>query len=485
MRRAQALRSVPILATVLGAALLTSCVPAPRTPLATMRRVIPVFTTVRTALTHAGLHPGRWPATHWWRLFHDPELTRLIHQGLAASGTIKAALAHVQAARASYRLAAGANGLSVAANASVQRERASATGLVPPPFAGHVFNYGALGLNAHYDLAFWDRQHAAVKAALGDVAARQAQTALLRLIISTEIAERYWDLALAQSHVRTAQAQSRVRARIVGLLQSRYRAGLASAIQVENAQAALAAARMDLHAAQTGLLRARFALAALVGRGPGFAYRLSAPTPSRLPSLDFPGRISIDLLARRPDIEVRYWQVKIAAAGRAEARARYYPNVSLSAALAYQSVTLGTLIDPANIAAAVGPAINLPLFGNGARRAGLSQSRARFDMAVDRYNASIINAVNQVAYALVALAGARQEWQQARAQTDHAQRAFFLVKARSQAGIVGALSPRRARLSLLAAQTVCEQSRVRVLKALVAVIKSLGGGYHALNHGPA
>ena len=474
-----------ILSTVLSTVLLTGCVPGPRMPLATMRRAVPAFTTVRAALTHAGLHPGRWPATHWWRLFHDRELTQLIHQGLAASGTIKAALAHIQAARAAYRLAASANGLSLAANATVQRERASATGLVPPPFAGHVFNYGTLGLDAHYDLAFWDRQHAAVKAALGDIAARQAQAALLRLIVSTEIAEQYWNLALAQSRVRTAQALTRVRARIVGLLQSRYRAGLASAIQVENAQAALAAAHMGLHAAQTGLLRTRFTLAALVGRGPGFAYRLSAPAPSRLPSLDFPRRISIDLLARRPDIEVRYWQVKIAAAGREEARARYYPDVSLNGALAYQSVTLGTLIDPANIAAAVGPAINLPLFGSGARRARLSRSRARFDMAIDRYNASIINAVNQVAYALVALAGARQEWQQAKTQTRHAQRAFFLVKTRLQAGIVGALSARRARLSLLAAQAEEDKSRVQVLKAVVAVIKNLGGGYHALNHGRA
>ncbi len=485
MRRGSATRTTLILGTVLGTALLTSCVPAPRMPLATMRRAVPAFTTVRTALAHAGLHPGRWPATRWWRVFHDPKLTQLIHQGLAASGTIKAALAHVRAARAAYRLAASANGLSLAANASVQRERASATGLVPPPFAGHIFNYGTLGLNAHYDLAFWDRQHAAVKAALGNIAARQAQAALLRLIMSTEIAERYWNLALAQSRVRTAQARARVRAHIVGLLQSRYRAGLASAIQVNNGQAALAAARMGLHATQTGLLRARFALAALVGRGPGFAYRLSAPTPSHLPALDFPRRISIDLLARRPDIEVRYWQVKIASAGRAEARARYYPDVSLSGALAYQSITLGTLIDPANIAAAVGPAINLPLFGNGARRAGLSRSRARFDMAVDHYNASIINAVNQVAYALLALAGARQEWQQAKAQTRHAKRAFVLVKTRLRAGIVGDLSARRARLSLLAAQTAEDQSRVRVLKALVAVIKSLGGGYHALNHGRA
>lgn len=485
MTGAAAAKTARILGAVLGIAQLAGCVPAPRAPLATQRRTVPAFTTVRAALTHAGLHPGRWPATHWWRIFHDRELSQLIHQGLAASGNLKAALAHVRAARAAYRLAASANGLSIAATGSIQRERASATGLIPPPFAGHVFNYGTLGLNARTDLAFWDRQHAAVKAALGEVAARQAQAALLRLIVSTEIAERYWDFALAQSRVRTAQAVYRVRARMAGLLRARYRAGVASAIQAQDARGALDQARMRLRAAKTILLRTRFALAALMGRGPRFAYQLLAPSPSRLPALDFPRRIGIDLLARRPDIEVRYWEVKMAAAGREEARARYYPDVSLDGALAYQSINLGTLVDPTNIAAAIGPAINLPLFGSGARRARLSRSRARFDMAVDRYNATIIAAVNQVAYALLALAGARQEWREAEAQTRHAQHAFFLVKTRLQAGIVGTLSERRARLLLLAARQTEEESRVRVLKALVAVIKNLGGGYHALNHGRA
>lgn len=483
MRRERVARNALILATVLCTGLLTSCVPPPRVPLAAVRRAVPAFTTVRAALLHAGLHPGGWPATHWWRLFHNHELTQLVHQGLVASGHIKAALAHIRAARAASRLAVSANGLSIAGEGRVQRERASANGLVPPPFAGHVFNYGTLGLHAHYDLGFWDRQHAAVKAALGEVAAREAEAAEVRLIVSTEIAERYWNFALTASRVRTARALYRVRARITGLLRSRYQAGIASAIQVDNAEAALAAAGMRLHAAKTRLLGARFAIAALVGRGPQFAYRLSVPPRGRLPSLNFPRRLSIDLLARRPDIELRYWQVKVAAAGRAEARARYYPDVSLDGALAYQSVTLATLINPVNIAAAVGPAINLPLFGSGARRAGLSASRARFDSAVDRYNAAIINAVNRVAYALLALADARQEWHEAERRMRHAQRAFVLVKARNTAGIVGALSTRRARLSLLAARQAEQDGRIHVLEALVAVIKSLGGGYHASNHG--
>ncbi|MHB8253577.1 MAG: efflux transporter outer membrane subunit [Acidiferrobacter sp.] len=473
----RATRLAVALAT-LFATLLTACVPAPRIPLATVRARAPAFATVRTALTHAGLHAGAWPATRWWRIFHDPELTALIHQGLAASGSIRVALAHVRAAHAAYRLAAARTGPSVNATGSVQHEHASATGLIPPPFAGNTFNYGTIGLNAHYDLAFWDRQHVALKAALGAEHAATAEAAEVRLIVSTEIAERYWSLASAANRVREDDALLRVRRRMQFLLKTRFDAGITSAIRRENGSSLLAVARAQASAARATLLKTRFALAALLGRGPRFAATVPLPHVQTLPSVYFPRHIGLDLVARRPDIQVRYWQVRQAAVGREAARARYYPNLSLDATLGYQSIALASLINPANLATAVGPAINLPLFGSGARRADLSESRARFDAAVARYNATIIHAANHVAYALLALAAARHQWQDANAQAGSAARAYALICARQKAGIIGALPARAARLTVLNADHIENQARMRVLSAEVAVIKSLGGGYH-------
>jgi len=470
---------IAVAIATLCATLIGGCVPAPRAPLSIARKSAPAFATVRKALRRAGLHAGAWPATRWWLAFHDPELTRLINLGLKANGDIKVALAHARAVRARYNLAASRTGLSINANGSVERERASATGLIPPPFAGSTFNYGNIGLDAHYDLAFWDHRHAALKAAIGASRASRAEAAEIRLIVSTEIAERYWDLALAASRVRTTQALIHVRAHMQSLVQARFRAGITSAIAYEDAQAQLAAARLKASAARIRLERARFALATLLGHGPRFASTIPLARAEALPSLSFPRHIRIDLIARRPDIQVRYWQVQAATAGREMARARYYPNISLDAAWGYQSITLASLINPANIATAVGPAINLPLFGSGARRANLSESRARFDAAVARYNATIVHAANHIAYALLMLASAQHQWQDAKTQSGAAQRAFFLTQARLKAGVVDALPTHRARLDVLASHIAQNEARIGVLKASVAVIKSLGGGYRA------
>ncbi|HUW98354.1 MAG TPA: efflux transporter outer membrane subunit [Acidiferrobacter sp.] len=463
----------------LWAAFVSGCVPAPRTPLAIARHSAPPFATVRTALTKAGLHAGAWPATRWWLAFHDPELTQLITEGLRANGDIQVALAHARAARDRYRVAVGQTGLAVDATGDVERERASATGLIPPPFAGTTFNYANLGLDAHYDLAYWDRQHAALKAAIGERRASRAEAAEVRLIVSTAIAARYWDLASAASHAHATEARLQVGRRIESLVQARFKAGIANAIDYENAQARLAQARLSASAARIRLQQARFALAALLGRGPQFASTIALPRTEPLPALSFPHHIRLDLIARRPDIQARYWQVQASIAGRAAARARYYPDISLGAAWGFQSITLTSLIRPANIAAAIGPAINLPLFGSGERRANLSASRAGYDAAVARYNATIVHAANHVAYALEGLASARHQWRDAQIRSNAADHAFALIHARQAAGIVGALPVRLARLDVLAARDAQSETRIGVLKAWVAVIRNLGGGYHA------
>ncbi len=458
---------------------LLACVPPPRTPLAHPRTRAPQLGPWRPTHETQGAALGPWPATHWWRAFHDRRLNHLIRMGLRANAGLKAARAHLRAAHAAYRLAQARTGLSISFAGRALRERASATGLVPPPFAGHTINYASLGLHARADLSVWDRQHAEVAAALGAARAARAQAALIRLVVSTEIADDDFALAALADRVQAAEAIVRVRRHIRGLLAARYHAGIASAISYNDNEAIVALARTERDEAQVALAKTRLALATLLGRGPRFAHTLTPPALGTLPSQGFPAHVGLDLIARRPDIQVRYWQVEEAVAGRRAARAGYYPNISLSAQAGFASIKLADLVDPANLVTLFGPALNLPIFTSGARRARLSVSRARFDSAVDDYNAAIIRAANHVAYALFVLRIARHRANVARAAARSAHRALVLVAARAQAGVADALTLRKARLTALLQAERAQVTRARVLMAQVAVIKSLGGGYRA------
>lgn len=474
LRRLSAHR-ILVLCGIVG--LLIGCVPPPRTPLSVPRTQGP-----RIALTHTplrrGLTMGSWPTTHWWRRFHNPTLTHLIDRGLQASGSLKVAMAHMDAASAALSAADDIKLPTVDADGSLTRERASASGLVPPPFAGAVVNYGLIGVAARYDLSWWDRRHIALQAAVGQARAAQATAAETRLIVSTLIASKYFRLEQATTAWKTAVAISTVRQHLTTLMGRWFHAGIISAVRYDNAQTANALARSTQSKAALLVWHMRLSLAALVGRGPQFAAHIPVPHQTRLPLLAIPKNLSLTLLARRPDIRVRYWQVASAAAGIGEAASRYYPDISLTGTFAFDSIHLGNLVNAGNIAAAIGPALHLPLFNGAQRRARLSESRARYNAAVARYNATIINAAAHVARAIATLSTAHTRTVDTRMALHSAQASFRLAQARFQAGINGVVPEREAQLNLLTAEMAFTTAREHALLAEIMVIKALGGGYH-------
>ncbi len=454
-------------------AVLGGCVPAPRHALLVMRLRAPH---VRAARAHAV--SASWPKTRWWRSFQDASLDRLIAMGLRASGTLKAALAHARAAQATIGEAGGALGPSLAADGTVDRQRASATGLIPPPFAGQTVDYGSLGIEGHYDVSWWDSRHAKLRAAIGRARAMWARSAETRLLVSTGIARTYFALGEAREELLLARDAARVRTRLAALTAARYRAGIVSAMRYEAAEEARATAWRQRAAARLAVTRLRLALAALVGRGPRYSTRLPVPRVVPVRRFTAPAHLPLELLARRPDLRARYWEVQAAAADIDVAQAGYYPNISLTGSLAFQSISLATLFDPANITADIGPAIHLPLFDAGARRAHLSAARARYDAAVARYNQTILDASAQVARALAAIRLAYHEEQFAQRACRHARLGYRLVMARFRAGVYGPLPAHASRLGVLQAERDLAQARTRVLLADLALIQALGGGYH-------
>ncbi len=453
--------------------LLAGCVPAPRHPLLKPRTRAP-----HVRMAAAGHGSGQWPQTHWWRAFGDASLNHLITMGLAASGTLKAALARARAAQAAIGVAGGAIGPRLAASGSVSRQRASATGLTPPPFAGATVDYADLGLTGHTDLSWWDRPHAALRAAVGQARAAWALGAETRLLVSTQIAQTYFMLGKAGDDLRLDRAAAIVRNRLARLTAARYKAGIASAMRYEAAADARATAARHLAGARLAVARLKLALAALVGRGPRYSARIATPHDLPVHRFHAPARLPLELLARRPDLRARYWEVQAASAGVIAAKAGYYPDISLDAGLAFQTISLASLISPANITAAIGPAIHLPLFDNGARRARLSGARARYDTAVALYNKTILDASSEVARALASLAAAHRQEQFAAAACRHARLGYRLAMARFHAGIYGPIPARASRLGVLDAEQDLIAARTRVLLADLALVEALGGGYH-------
>ncbi len=420
---------------------------------------------------------GDWPSASWWLAYDDPQLTDLITRAERTAPSIDAAHARFAAAQASVRAAAAATGLQVNLDGDASRQRLSDNGLIPPRLLGfYWYNQSDLGLNIGYSFDWWGKQRAQLSAALDARRAAQAERTAASLTLSTAVAEVYFGWQSDQSRLQIASARLANLQQQRQLAQRRVDADIARIDEVTQLDAAAAAATEQRTQVVNSARLRLVALAALLSVKPD---ELPSLKPTALPQrrTTLPANASLDLLARRPDIDASRWRVEAATRSVDVARAGFFPDVSLRALAGLSSITFGKLFEAGSAVPQVTAAIHLPLFDSGLLRAQYAGSQAQLRAAIAAYNDTLVNAareVNTQALTLDDLATRRQQRQQ---QLDLTQRLGALAESRAQAGI----SDERPVL-LAQAQLIEQQDAIAALdgaawQSNVELVRALGGGY--------
>ncbi|MHB8345923.1 MAG: efflux transporter outer membrane subunit [Acidiferrobacterales bacterium] len=437
----------------------------------------PMARSVKRALASPEFRRGSWPVADWWSAFGDAQLDSLIGSALARNPDLDVARSRLVLARQAAATARAALFPDLGVSASVTREKFSANGLFPPPFAGATYNQGQLSLDFGYNLDLWGRARDEFRARLGEARAAAAQAAEARLIISTAVASAYFQLQEDLSRLEVTGEGLAQRKAFERLVRLRAANGLETQLAVKQAQADVESAEASIIRLQNSVASGKRALVALMGEGPDASSGIKAPTSRFDRPFPVPAGLPMDLLARRPDIMVRRWQVEAAAQEIGAARAGFYPNVSLTAQIGKQSVELHQLFDPGSDFALVGPAIHLPIFEGGRLRAALNARYAQYDIAVDQYRRALIDAARDVADRLATLESVTQELKRQTEARRASEDAYRLAMLRYKSGLTDYLTV------LLVQQEVFQQRdieavlRAQRLQAVLALIKALGGGY--------
>jgi multidrug efflux system outer membrane protein len=256
----------------------------------------------------------------------------------------------------------------------------------------------------------------------------------------------------------------------------RARAGLQAADASHQAQAQLAAARQQQAAVRGSAAVRKAALAALLGIAPAALPPLQ-PHPLPKTAAALPADAGLDLIARRPDIAAARWQVQSALHQTDAARARFFPDLSISALAGLSSIDLGKLLTAGSRTFAVGPALHLPIFEGGLLRAGYGVSKARLDAAIAHYNDSVLDAAREVAtqsLTVQRLAAQRRE-QQAQLAAMAALRSS--AAARQRQGLTDGSPALQAQAQWLQQRDAAVALEAQALSADVALTRALGGGY--------
>ena len=439
-------------------------------------------------LKPAELNPGKaiaaaseniaWPDERWWEALHDEQLNTLVNAALSDNPNLRATLARVRQAEALAGVAKAATLPRVDASASADRELYSAHSTIPAPLAGNYAWKNTATLSGSYDLDLWGRNRDALAAALDEVHLAAAESQMARLALETSIVRSYIQLSLEYALQDSVKENLTQRQRILDITRRRKAAGLASDIDVTSIETTLPAGRREHEQYGEAIALLRNQLAALIGKGPGDGDTIARPTLALQEghSGAVPSTLPAELVGRRPDIVAQRWRVEAAGSRTDGAKKDFYPNINLAAFAGMQSLGFGHFLDAGSRMRGITPAISLPVFDGSRLRSQLGNQTALYDGAVEQYNATVIQAMSDVANAVVKIESVKEQDKLAQRALESARRQQHLSEQAYRAGLTDTLNVINAQLTLLNEQQQMAQVASKQLDNYALLMSALGGG---------
>jgi NodT family efflux transporter outer membrane factor (OMF) lipoprotein len=420
---------------------------------------------------------GRWPTSDWADQFGDAQLKALIDEALRGSPTLEQARTRVAAAAAYSETARAATLPHVDADYSLTRQQYSGTTYVPPPARGNWETENKITLGASYDLDLWGKNREAMKAALSQLQASEADARVVRLTLTTAVARSYNQLARLYALRDIAEQEVRQREKIDRITAGRIATGLDTEVERKTAQANLATSRAALKGIDGSIVTTRYQIAALLGAGPDRGLEIERPALGVGDEVRLPDNLPADLLSRRPDIVAARWRVDAMTHDVKSAKAAFYPDINLSAAIGLDAFGFGRFLNAESRTVSAGPAIHLPIFDAGELRAQLKGRYADFDNAVATYNQTLVTALSEVATQLADIRATDGQLVDAQSAQSDARQADELALTQYKAGLTNQLTVLNADVNALSADQTVANLMMNRRDQQIALAAALGGGY--------
>ncbi len=432
-----------------------------------------------------------WPATEWWRGFHSAELNDLIAQAQEKNFDIQAAIARVVQADAQVRISGAALLPTISASGQYQYTRSgsgaagassgftsSARGISG---AGGTSYYdsrvstASLGIS-NYELDFWGRVRAQQQSAEASAMYSRFDQQTVALTAITSVADTWFQALAYRDRVDVAERNLKDATDILRAIEGRLSVGTASELDVSQQAALVAGIRASIPGLRSSLVQELNGLGILVGRPP----QAITVRPGTLTTLDLPEiapGLPAELLARRPDVASAEAQLIAANANIREARAAFFPQITLNGSAAFESSALSSLFNPASMLLTATGAVAQTIFDNGAKGGQYEQYKGRYDELLADYRKAVVQAFTDVQNGLDSYRLATEQEALERAAVATAQRAADIARAQVAAGTSDIVTALQAESTLFTDLDTLAQVRLSRFEALLNLYKALGGGF--------
>jgi multidrug efflux system outer membrane protein len=421
------------------------------------------------------LVPDRIVSRSWWTVFDDPLLARLIAEADRDNLDLLRAVARVREARAHLGVARGEYFPEADARGRVSRQRESENVLRTD---GSTETFYGVGLDAAWEIDLFGRISRQVEAARAEYQASEEDRGDVLVSLYAEVARTYFNIRTFQARLAAADGNIQSQQEILRLTRSRFRNGLATGLDVAQAEQVLAATQAEVPPLRISLTQAINTMGVLLGKTPGTLFEeLSRPGPIPIPPEQIAVGVPANLLRQRPDIRRAERLLAAQTARIGVATADLYPRLSLSGTFAFESFDAGDLFQGASKTFGFGPSVRWLLFDGGRVRSQIQVQDALAEQALYQYEQSVLTALNEAENALTEYLEQRHRLAALERSVEAARRSLRLATRLYKDGLVDFQNVLDAQRVVFDNESQLAAARGNTVINLVQIYRTLGGGW--------
>ncbi len=421
----------------------------------------------------------------WWRQFNDPVLDELIALAWERNNSIRIAGLRVLEAQAALNIAVGnqypqtqvlvGDATAVGNSKNAEDGSTSERSLRQANFAGSI----------SWELDFWGRFRRGVEAADASLLASIADYDDVMILVTAGVADTYAVLRTLEEQLRLAEDSFKLQQRSFEIAEVLFRNGVNSELDALQAKTQLLGTEASIPVIKQSIRQAKNALSILLGMAPGEVDALLGPS-GMLPSVPGTAAVGIpaDLLRQRPDVRRAELNALAQNALVGVATANLYPSFSLNGNLGLSTTnagdsSLGDLINGDSSSYAVGVSFVWPFLNYDRIQNNIRVEDARLQQALIGYRETVLQASREVEDAMASFTGSRDQSRILEEGVETAERSANLSILRYQEGFADYQRVLNAQQSLFTQQQRFATARGDVMRSLIAIYRSLGGGTSA------
>ena len=413
----------------------------------------------------------------WWENYQDKKLSSLIEETLKNNYDLQIAMANISLTRASLSSSISERYPTIELQGLANKQKTSAS--VFESTSQNKYNNYSLSAVLNYELDLWGKYKNAENSANSSLLASYAARDTIKLSLVASVIDNYFLLISLNEQLNIINQIILTKEQILKKYQTQFDAGSISKIDIYQEKSSLTNINIEKNSIQQAISLQKSTLALLVGKTPKEIDEFSKEIfKEKLPKdIVVPLNLPSELLNNRPDIKQAEENLKASDYNISVAKAMYFPNISLTGLIGFESMNLDNLFQSNSAKNSLGSNLVSPILNTGKISANVDSTKANKELAEINYKKTVQQAFQEVYDILNKRDAILKNMEHQKTYTKNIEEIYRITQNQYNQGYVDFIALQSAKRNYLSSQTNLIKLNQSLISSTVSLYKALGGGW--------